>query len=87
MRRTYKRLPGSRRYYDYIEEQLLAVNEYKRCFPLKRTGEKYGILFRAIKDRADGTHKKTAGGQTIFSDAQESSLIKLIENGVAHYQH
>ena len=82
---------GSRRYRYYTEEQLLAaVNEYKPGFPLRKTVEKHGIPFRTIKDRAGGTHKKTAGGLTIFSDSQENSLIKLIQvcgkKGVVHYQ-
>ena len=59
MLRTYKHLTSCWSYPDYTEEQLLAaVNEYKRSFPLRKTGEKYGFPFRARKDRADGTHKK-----------------------------
>ena len=48
-------------------------------FLSEKIDENHRIPFRTIKDRSDGTHKKTAGGQTIFSDAKENSLIKLIQ--------
>lgn len=80
MPRTYKRIPGKRRYRDYTEGRLQeAVDDVKNNgTSLRRAATKFGVPFRTIKNKLDGKHTQPVGKPTIFTSCEEAALVRII---------
>ena len=77
MPRKYKRKEGAHRYKDYTDETLkLAVQE---CVELGKScadvAEQYKIPIRTLRNKIKGLHSKKHGGQTVFNDRDEQTLV------------
>ena len=71
---------GSRKHYDYSSNTLTAaMNDHQQGLSLRQCGEKHGIPFSTTQKNAKQKHLLPYGGQTAFTQAQEESLIKVIQ--------
>lgn len=78
MGRNYKRKIGTRKYKDYteenVEEALRKVTDLN--WSVKKAAESSGIPYGTLYNKYKGLHVKRVGGQTVFSNNEEMSIIK-----------
>ncbi|KAJ2949580.1 hypothetical protein O0L34_g15498 [Tuta absoluta] len=78
MVRTYKKTPGTRAYKNYtsddLEEALQKVTDGD--LSIHAASIQYKIPFGTLYNRYKGLHTRTAGGQTVFTHAEEKALLK-----------
>ena len=76
MPRQYRRKLGARRYVDYsfetLNKAMEAVNSGQKVKPVAK---RFGIPRRTFANKVKGHHIKKVGGQTIFTQEEEHSLV------------
>lgn len=80
-RKKSRRLPGSRRYHDYSQEDL------EKCLDDVRSGirsqraaaDYYGIPRSTIKNKLKGAHAKTPGRQPVLTMNEEKSIVEHVK--------
>lgn len=76
MPRTYKRKPGARLYRDYSDEHL--QNAMRECeaagMATKNISKFYKIPIRTLRNKLRQRHTKTAGGQAVLNNVEESAV-------------
>lgn len=78
MPRNPKRKPGSRKYRDYGEEQLLAaINDCRtKQVSVKDASKAYNIPIRTLRNKLNGVHIQRAGRPQALTDEMEAHLVE-----------
>lgn len=80
MPRYYKKKVGTRTYANYsdasVEEALLKISDGE--LSILAASKKYGIPYGTLHNRYHGKHSKVVGGQTVFSNEEEKSILNAV---------
>lgn len=78
MVRTYKKKQGGREYKNYTQDDLEEATEAitNGELSINAASIKYKIPFGTLYNKYKGLHGSTAGGQPVFSHAEEISILK-----------
>ena len=76
MPRKYKRKLGARRYVDNSLETLnKAIEAVNSGEKVKAVAQRFSIPRKTLENKVKGRHIKAVGGQTIFTEQEEDSLV------------
>ncbi|XP_030754175.1 jerky protein homolog-like [Sitophilus oryzae] len=80
MVRDYKRKPGSRNYRNYNEAQLEEAlrKVVEGSMTMRTASQEYKIPFGTLNNKFHGRNVKMAGGQSIFSHAEEIAILNAV---------
>lgn len=78
MPRNYKRIPGTRKYKDFPQEQLETALEKitQEHYSIRRAAKEYNIPFGTLYNKYKGLHIHSVGRPTLFTNAEEQRLIQ-----------
>lgn len=78
MPRTYRRIPGSRKYADYTADVLeKCLNDIRaKRLSHRQASKKYGIPRSTIQIKLKNHHPKKVGRQTVFSASEEECFVQ-----------
>ena len=81
MPRVHKRIPGSRRYHDYCDEQLKeCINKIKSgTLTQRKAEEQYKIPRSTIKYKLKGQHEGTVGRPPVLSKDEETMILSRVQ--------
>lgn len=79
MVRTYKRMPGARKYKDYTEDQLdKAIEAVRNGTSLRKAAEEFGVSRCSINRAINLKNRGKVGRPSVFSDEEQQTLAQCL---------